>query len=260
MKIYFLFVLTIILLFISCSSKVQKEIGKSDAHMIQNSLDWTGTYRGILPCADCEGIETTLIINSDSSFQLIRKYIGKKSDSTEIFGTFVWNNEGNTIILNNIINTPNKYFVKEGGVVQLDMEGNFISGDLADKYYLKKIFILPITKITDITWRLVEIEGKQISRFDKIKKPIQFRLNSKEKRLNGFAGCNNFWGSYNLLEGNKITFSKMASTLMACPDLPIETELYRVFDRTDNFTIKGSFLFLNKAKIAPLAKFEAIVE
>ena len=24
----------------------------------QNSLDWEGTYKGIIPCADCEGIKT----------------------------------------------------------------------------------------------------------------------------------------------------------------------------------------------------------
>jgi uncharacterized lipoprotein NlpE involved in copper resistance len=252
--------IVIILLFISCSSKVQKEVTTVDKLTSRNSLDWAGTYKGILPCADCEGIETTLRINSDSTFQLIAKYLGKKSDSIETYGSFIWNDEGNTILLNNITNAPNKYFVRENSVIQLDMEGNFISGDLADKYVLKKISTPPVTDITDVTWRLIEIQGKPISRLDKNKKPIQFKLNSKDNRVNGFAGCNNFWGSFNLQSGNRISFSKMASTLMACPDLHIETEFYRILDRTDNYTLKANFLFLNKAKMAPLAKFEAVVE
>ena len=29
-----------------------------DMHTSQISLDWAGTYSGVLPCASCEGIET----------------------------------------------------------------------------------------------------------------------------------------------------------------------------------------------------------
>lgn len=254
-------ILSILSLFLTnCSSKVQNEIKTVDHHTSKNSLDWSGTYKGILPCADCEGIETTIRINRDSTFQLITNYLGKKSDSVETFGSFVWNDKGDMIILNEIKNAPNKYLVRENSIVQLDIEGNVISGELADKYVLKKVQSTPIEKITDIMWRLIEIQGRQISRLDKQKKPIQFRLNSKENRVNGFAGCNNFWGTFNLKDGNRISFSKMASTLMACPDLHLETEFYRILDRADNYTIKDNFLFLNKAKMAPLAKFEAVVE
>lgn len=260
MKIYILSISLLSFFLLSCSSKVQKGIMIPDKHTSRISLDWAGTYKGILPCANCEGIETTLRINSDRTFQLITKYLGKKSDSLETFGTFVWNNEGNTIVLDNILNAPNKYFVKENSLVQLDLQGNFISGDLSDKYVLQKVTALPIYKITDVTWRLVEIQGRTVSRLDKNKKPIQLRLNSKENRVNGFAGCNNFWGSFNLQNGNRISFSKMASTLMACPDLQLETELYRVLEKVDNYTIKNNSLYLNKAKMAPLAKFEAVVE
>lgn len=260
MKYQFLIFSLSTFFFISCSSKVQEEIKVSDRHTSKISLSWTGTYKGVLPCADCEGIETTLRVNNDSTFHLINYYLGKKSDSVETFGSFSWNEEENTIILNNISNNPNKYFIGENSLLQLDLEGNLISGELADKYILKKVFAGKIEKITDITWRLLEIQGKPISRLDKNKRPIQFRLNSKENRVNGFAGCNNFWGSFNLQEGNRISFSKMASTLMACPDLHLEIEFYRILDRTDNYTLKENFLYLNKAKMASLAKFEAVVE
>ena len=38
-----------------------------------------GYYTGMLPCADCPGIETTLWVRSDSTYVLQRKYIGRDS-------------------------------------------------------------------------------------------------------------------------------------------------------------------------------------
>ena len=40
------------------------------AHNAKNSLDYIGTYKGILPCADCEGIETELELNSDKTYEI----------------------------------------------------------------------------------------------------------------------------------------------------------------------------------------------
>ncbi|MCS7053308.1 MAG: copper resistance protein NlpE N-terminal domain-containing protein [Ignavibacterium sp.] len=248
------------LISISCSSKVHNQIKSADVEIGKNFFNWTGTYKGTLPCKDCNGIETIIRLNNDTTYQITLKHLSRKPDSTESYGIFVWNKENNTITLNEIKNMSNKFFVKENTIIQLDSDGNQILGEFAYKYVLKKIQSTPIEKITDITWRLIEIQGKPISRLDKHKKPIQFRLISKENRVNGFAGCNNFWGSFNLKDGNRISFSKMASTLMACPDLHLETEFYRILDRADNYTIKDNFLFLNKAKMAPLAKFEAVVE
>ena len=35
--------------------------GVVDIHNAETSLDYEGTYKGVLPAADCPGIETTLI-------------------------------------------------------------------------------------------------------------------------------------------------------------------------------------------------------
>ena len=39
-------------------AKVASSAEIDSAHNAQNSLDWAGDYQGILPCADCEGINT----------------------------------------------------------------------------------------------------------------------------------------------------------------------------------------------------------
>jgi copper homeostasis protein (lipoprotein) len=38
-----------------------------DEHNAKNSLDYIGMYKGIVPCADCEGIETILNLRDESN-------------------------------------------------------------------------------------------------------------------------------------------------------------------------------------------------
>jgi heat shock protein HslJ len=64
-------------------------------------------------------------------------------------------------------------------------------------------------------------------------------------------------GSYELSEGSRISFSQFASTMMACPDADFEPEFLKVFGDADNFSLKGDTLSLNKARMAPLARFVA---
>lgn len=42
--------------------------------------DYFGTYSGVLPCADCEGIETELTLTSDGRFNISRHYLGVEDD------------------------------------------------------------------------------------------------------------------------------------------------------------------------------------
>jgi uncharacterized lipoprotein NlpE involved in copper resistance len=106
----------------------------------RTSLDWPGTYKGIVPCADCEGIETTITIGMDSSYTLTTSYLGKKDAKPfEKKGTFIWDAYGGTILLDGITNAPDKYKVGENVLIQLDMNGNVITGNIADKYRLQKV-------------------------------------------------------------------------------------------------------------------------
>lgn len=111
----------------------------SDEHNSQNSLDYLGMYKGVLPCADCNGISTNIILSKDLSYEIITVYLGKREKIHREKGTFTWNKEGNTIILNEIKNAPNQYFVGENTLIQLDMEGKRITGELANKYVLVKL-------------------------------------------------------------------------------------------------------------------------
>ncbi|HSK12715.1 MAG TPA: copper resistance protein NlpE [Phnomibacter sp.] len=108
-------------------------------HNAKLSLDYAGTYKGTTPCADCEGIEVELTINGDGTYTLSMNYLGK-GDGTPFSsnGTYSWAADGNTIELDGISDGPSKYKVGENQIWQLDMEGNVVEGELADKYILTK--------------------------------------------------------------------------------------------------------------------------
>ncbi|MFN3640898.1 MAG: META domain-containing protein, partial [Flavobacterium sp.] len=56
----------------------------------------------------------------------------------------------------------------------------------------------------------------------------------------------------------RIKFSKVASTMMACDDMDTEQEFAKVLETVDNYSLADGKLSLNKARMAPLARFEAI--
>jgi uncharacterized lipoprotein NlpE involved in copper resistance len=139
------------LFFFSCKKEVKKAEIKTDtiakvgaaaptvSDNSQNSLDWQGTYKGTTPCADCEGIETELILNPDLTYILKTRYLGKGDGKVfEEKGSFVWDKTGGSIMLQGSKGGPSQYKVGENRLIQLDMEGKPITGALADKFVLIK--------------------------------------------------------------------------------------------------------------------------
>ena len=109
------------------------------AHTAENSLYWNGTYKGVLPCADCEGIKTELELNSDKTYEIKETYLGKGDGKPfESKGSFQFDSKNSSIIELDKAGDSRKYFVAEGYLKALDLEGNEITGDLADRYQLKK--------------------------------------------------------------------------------------------------------------------------
>lgn len=131
----FLIIITFLFIFISC-----KKQEKYDEHNAKTSLDWTGIYYGVTPCADCPGIETTLTLNSNYTYKLNLVYKEKNVNPFVEEGYFKFDKTGNKITLYNNNKESNKYFVSENYVIQLDANGNFIEGELKDLFKLIKKF------------------------------------------------------------------------------------------------------------------------
>lgn len=141
--------IALVFLITSCNSEKKKDIETKNEAIEEpqvemqvtgdnsmTSLDWAGVYKGELPCADCEGIKTTVTINNDNTYIIEETYLGKDTTSFETKGTFEWDNTGQKILLSN---DRNPYFVGENTLILLDSDGNRNIGDLEALYILTKV-------------------------------------------------------------------------------------------------------------------------
>lgn len=107
-------------------------------------------------------------------------------------------------------------------------------------------------------WVLTEMDSKPIATINETKK-LHVLLNPVTKTASGFAGCNQFTGSYTV-EGKKLSIKDLASTRMFCQEtMEMETRFLQVLQEVDEFKIKEHELFLIKGDLQ-IAKFQAEVK
>lgn len=254
LKLLFVIVASMTITF-ACTNKSKNSASSeiSDSHNSQNSLDWSGTYSGVLPCASCEGIETELKISSDGDYALTTSYMGVEDPMTEtIEGKFTWLEDGNTIKLEGIEEGSRSPFfkVEENRVRSLDLEGNIITGELENLYVLSKEGNV---MVEDKKWQLVELNGKEVENSNAENYYLIF--NSEEGQAQAKANCNLVSLKYKIKNELRVSFEQGMMTMMACPDGNIEAEYLEVLNTVDNLSTDGETLTLNKARMAPLAKF-----
>lgn len=116
----------------------QRENNSITGVVNSRNKDYYGIYEGILPCADCSGIKTTLRINSDTTYDLQSEFLGEENRIFEESG--VYNMIGENIIE---LVTPSSgvktyYKILDDAVVLSDSMGTFSNGRLAEQYVLKR--------------------------------------------------------------------------------------------------------------------------
>lgn len=264
-------------------------IDNVDKHTAQNALDYLGVYKGVLPCADCEGIQTTITLNENFTYSIKTQYLGKGAKVFEQNGMYKWNDKVNMLVLGDSENVPRYYFVGENMLTQLDMSGKKNTGDLADNYQLNKeissletitnseenptseklnnrMVVKTVIKEVDpaegkftlakTKWKLIELNGKKVRQ--KGDKAYFIKLNSNDGKFNGYAGCNTFSGNYVMPLPRALAFTNIVLTRMACPNMELETQVLAMFETVDNYRIKSDILYLRKTKMTTVAKFEAV--
>lgn len=106
----------------------------------------TGVYSGLIPCADCEGIQYRLALSGDGSYQEQLTYKGKSSKP--YIGRGRYTLEGDTLVkLNKKTAGMSLFRVHPKGLLMLDADGQPITGDLADHYILMKLTRGPGTAV-----------------------------------------------------------------------------------------------------------------
>ncbi|MDH6304162.1 putative lipoprotein NlpE involved in copper resistance [Parabacteroides sp. PF5-5] len=130
-NLLFLFVFAFV--FVSCGNR-----GLSDGHYAQNSLSYGGVYEGVIPCADCPGID--LVITLDYKGNYTKKMTYQDKEPENVFSTsgkFKWDSTGTVITLTGKADGE-KFKVVEGAIIMLDAKGQMISGPTAGMYRIKQ--------------------------------------------------------------------------------------------------------------------------
>ena len=87
-----------------------------DSHTAENALDWPGRYAGLLPCADCEGIQTQLTLNADKTYVLEEHYVknGRALHPSKATGRFQFDAKKPSLIRLENTSPTRVYFIGEG--------------------------------------------------------------------------------------------------------------------------------------------------
>jgi heat shock protein HslJ len=109
--------------------------------------------------------------------------------------------------------------------------------------------------IEGTTWRLVEVDGRAVAA-DATNVPPTILLDPATHSVSGSTGCNGLRGSYTL-DGARLTFGPLISTLMAClKGMDVESAMSGIFTKVDGYQLSGDTLTLTGGG-SPLARFEA---
>ncbi len=222
-------------------------------HSSRNAVDWAGVYKGMIPCADCEGIEVEIQINENNTYKRVLNYIGKEESKFSDEGAFEWDETGGKIrFVLDENDISNWYRVGENQLLMLDTEGNIIESNFpSDIFIIEKIDVDNV--LLNKYWKLVELNGKDISVNAESGNTEPFlSLNKGDNRVFGNTGCNNLMGSFKVASdyGNegKIKFSQMATTRMACRDVNYEKDFLKALESCDNYSILNDTLSLRKGR------------
>lgn len=210
-------------------------------HNSKNSLDWKGIYTGVVLLSN-DSAQTVIQLNSNNTYITETSIKGKGKPATTK-GDVIWATDGNSVTIDNA-----KYKVTEGSLIILDSTG------APSAIAFKKIEEPLLEKY----WKLIELNGKPLDT-TKLNKEPHIIFKSFENRFTGSGGCNNFSGTYALLANGRIKLSNAISTQMACPaGMDTEKILHEIFGKIDTYIISGDTLTITKARMAPLAKFQAV--
>ncbi len=95
---------------------------------------------------------------------------------------------------------------------------------------------------TEVFWKLERFGGEDKTVSAENRNTIGFTL-YRDNAISGFAGCNEFGGTYNFGSNNMIQFSSMMATKMYCEETQsVEREFFQVFSDASSYKIIGDRL------------------
>jgi hypothetical protein len=191
---------------------------RPDHHTSQSSLDWAGTYEGLLPCVDCIGVLTTLRLESDGTYVLTARRLVAGEASASDGGRFTWTEDGGSIRLASDA-APSGFQVGEGRLFALNPDGSRVAADASASLQLvPKVDMAPAQVLENHVWSLVSATTADGASIEALF-PAAGRglaLAFRDASVNVTGGCNGLRAGYSLNAEGQLTVGNAASTMMAC--------------------------------------------
>lgn len=256
---YSLFIVLLSLFLFSCQQKNTEEkteaetLQAPDMHQSRNSLDWAGHYFGLLPCADCEGIQTHLELRENGQFFRSNRYLGKGAEIFRDSGQFIWDARGSVVLLRNADGTEGQaYQVGENVLLQLDASGKTIEGALAEHYRL----YWWDARLWQTEWKLHSLETQALEEPNQDERPIM-RFDLAQMQVLGTGGCNRYSGGFVAEGADRLRFLSLASTRMACPEMETEARFMQALEKVAFFRLDAEGLSFFDEESQELLYFNA---
>lgn len=219
------------------------------------------SFTGTLPCADCPGIRYQLDLMPDKTFASCMTY-EERNASLGDHGHWRLSDDGKVLVMEGSQpETTDQYAVRDPSTLRkLDAEGHEIESKL--NYDLRRApKFVPIAAcgtsnvhLENTKWRLKKLGDAPVKSAPE-QQEAYFVLSSENHRVSGSGGCNRLMGSYEL-NGDRLTFNQMASTMMACiKGMDTEKEFLDTLGRVKMWKIAGRQLLLSDAEGKVIARF-----
>jgi hypothetical protein len=104
----------------------------------QKETNWIGTYKAVLPCINCEGLEATLSLKEDTTFLLKINFLGSDVVIPDTTGRVIWT-EPDKLFSLDIAGYFSSHFEIAGDTLfNLDLDHKRVVGADAPKFIFKR--------------------------------------------------------------------------------------------------------------------------
>lgn len=142
---------------------------------------------------------------------------------------------------------------EEGYDYAIRVEVLTVDNPPADGSSLKYVFKEMISKVPVVadqqdvagllgSWKVTQIEG-----IEEMKIFPTFEFSEEENRVFGFAGCNNYFATYEL-NGDEIKIGAAGATRKMCPDMTVEDQFLKHLDKIASYKVINGELQLFDAQ------------
>lgn len=114
--------------------------------------------------------------------------------------------------------------------------------------------------LLDTYWKLTKLNDADVIVSDKDKQREPHIIFNAENRIAGSDGCNRMMGTYTL-DGEKLTFSQIATTMMACLEGGEQADTFKkALEKVTTYTFHTDQLELRDSAGLTLVQFQAVAQ